>query len=412
MTYDIQDLLDAQTQHDIEKSFAYATGFGVVFVDRNGKHLGEGSNFCDFCKKINQEKNTAKFCYESNHRAMDLALKEQKSCIYICHAGLINIEIPLSVDGNFIGGITAGQVLCEDMTVFPHFPTEHTDFPYQKYQKEYEKIDVFSISKIKATAEALQNLANYILEMHVNKLMAKQLWEATETALQLQQQKLQLEQSLLTMRYRALEKQIMPHFIFNVLNSISRLITLNQTTDANSMLISFSDMLRYIMEDRSYTDLEKDILHMKNYLSIQKIRFPDRFEWHLETSGSISNAKVPVLTLQVFVENCIKHGFHDLEYKGEIHISIQRKHGDIQISIRDNGKGFEKETIRQINQEISDNLPIQSHLGIVNTVRRLQIFYPNSLSFSIMSKKKKVTEILICFREEDFHSEIFHPIMK
>lgn len=111
---DLKDIVTEEFQQEIQESFAYATGFGVVFIDKEGNHIGEGSNFTDFCKQINCTEEGAKCCARSNCQAVNIALKTQKPSIYICHAGLVNIEIPLICDGCYAGAVTAGQVFCSE----------------------------------------------------------------------------------------------------------------------------------------------------------------------------------------------------------------------------------------------------------------------------------------------------------
>ena len=116
--FDLRSIITEEFQNEIQDSFAFATGFGVVFTDAEGNHLGRGGNFCRFCNKINETEVGAKYCALSNCHAIQLALKEKKPSIYICHAGLVNIEIPLIFEGACVGAITAGQVLCDE-DVYP-----------------------------------------------------------------------------------------------------------------------------------------------------------------------------------------------------------------------------------------------------------------------------------------------------
>ena len=73
---DIRDLLSKELQEELQESFAFATGFGVVFVDREGRHLGEGSNFTSFCRAINADPEGEGCCQCSNQKALRIALEE------------------------------------------------------------------------------------------------------------------------------------------------------------------------------------------------------------------------------------------------------------------------------------------------------------------------------------------------
>ena len=84
---DLKDIVTEEFQQEIQESFAYATGFGVVFIDKEGNHIGEGSNFTDFCKQINCTEEGAKCCARSNCQAVNIALKTQKPSIYFAMQG-------------------------------------------------------------------------------------------------------------------------------------------------------------------------------------------------------------------------------------------------------------------------------------------------------------------------------------
>ena len=121
MNIDIRDIVTDEILK-LQESFANATGFGVVFTDKDGNHIGEGSNFQKICQAINATEEGKASCAMSNHHAIDLAMKTGKPSIYVCHAGMVNIEIPIVIDGEFIGAFTAGQVFSEDMSNFPCEP--------------------------------------------------------------------------------------------------------------------------------------------------------------------------------------------------------------------------------------------------------------------------------------------------
>lgn len=114
-----RDIITETFQNEIQHSFSLATGFGVVFTDAEGRHIGSGANFCKFCDKLNETQKGAQYCTLSNKHAIDIALETNKPCVYICHAGLVNIEIPLIYNNQCVGAITAGQVICTEPNDYP-----------------------------------------------------------------------------------------------------------------------------------------------------------------------------------------------------------------------------------------------------------------------------------------------------
>lgn len=109
-----------------------------------------------------------------------------------------------------------------------------------------------------------------------------------------------------------LKSQINPHFLFNSLNSISSLITSNPE-EAREMIIRLSDFLRYSLKHREnqFVPLDEEIVRMKDYLAIEKIRFGDKLKYELLLAGACTKVKVPTMILQPLVENAIKHGVYE-----------------------------------------------------------------------------------------------------
>lgn len=91
--------------------------------------------------------------------------------------------------------------------------------------------------------------------------------------------RIQLEKQLHMAQLDALQKQVTPHFIFNVINSVSRLLSLKEYDTAEEMLNSFAQMMRYSLTDaKSSVSLVQELNYIRNYLAIQSIRFGDRSE--------------------------------------------------------------------------------------------------------------------------------------
>ncbi|MBI9034732.1 MAG: histidine kinase [Bacteroidales bacterium] len=148
------------------------------------------------------------------------------------------------------------------------------------------------------------------------------------------------------LKQQLLKSQMNPHFLFNVLASIQSFINLNESRKASAYLSSFSSLTRtvleYSAEDR--ISLEKEIQLLSNYLTLEQMRMADSFDFHIETSDDLETSfiDIPPLMIQPFVENAIKHGVNNIDYKGEISIYIKETGTDIEVKIRDNGKGMQK----------------------------------------------------------------------
>lgn len=168
-----------------------------------------------------------------------------------------------------------------------------------------------------------------------------------------------------------LRSQMNPHFVFNAMSVIQSYIYDNDTKNSTKFLVNFSKLMRLILENSSKEFIpittEMDILN--KYLETQKLRFVDRFEYHISIDETMveEGLVIPPMITQPFIENAIEHGqLHTVE-GGFISISFSKKNELLHIVIEDNGigrKGAElnkkskehKSMAMKITQDRIDNL--------------------------------------------------------
>ena len=118
---------------------------------------------------------------------------------------------------------------------------------------------------------------------------------------------IQLEKDKLEVSYNALKSQVNPHFLFNSLNSLMSLLENNQ--QAEQYVQDLSDFLRYILlsNERELDSVEEEITYLEKYIHLQKLRFNDNLKIGIDIDTESLASAIPTLTIQMLVENCIKH---------------------------------------------------------------------------------------------------------
>ena len=392
---DLKDIVTEEFQHEIQESFAYATGFGVVFIDKEGKHIGEGSNFTDFCKQINCTEEGALCCAMSNCHAVNIALKTKKPSIYICHAGLVNIEIPLICDGCYVGAVTAGQVFCSEENYYPQDFHSNVELwkADEKLAEYYKTIKTLTPQQIEAVSTALSNITNYIIQNFAYR-------QAQEKVLLYEKKQAKLENQLKDAQLNVLQKQVTPHFIFNVINSASRMIALEQYEAAENMLNSFAGMMRYNLGNlKTHVTIEQELDYIKKYLFIQKIRFGSRIQYQILCDENLKSFYIPFFSIQPLVENSIEHGILQKMEGGSISIICKKEKKMVTIKIEDNGVGISQDALKKIKEKINTREHVTEHIGIYNCYHRFKLFFEEKLEFHILSKEGKGTRVKIMIHE-------------
>jgi ligand-binding sensor domain-containing protein len=163
-----------------------------------------------------------------------------------------------------------------------------------------------------------------------------------------QKQKALITLELAELKMKALQAQLNPHFISNALNTIQYFILKQDEIAANNYLGQFTDLTRLFLEvsRNRYVSLETELELLKNYLSLEKLRFENKFDYSIDLDPSIDihSTFIPGLLVQPFVENSINHGIVYLPKKrmGLVTIRVRKSKDLISITINDNGIGREK----------------------------------------------------------------------
>lgn len=150
-------------------------------------------------------------------------------------------------------------------------------------------------------------------------------------------------------RLEALQAQIDPHFLYNTLQTISGIAIEKDIPEIEQINNSLSSILRYSLNNRkSAVELVEELQNVKNYMEIQKYRYGDRVELKIDLSERILHCPVPVFTLQLAVENSIKHGLEKKIGVETIEIFDCVEEGKGILCVRDNGAGIEAERLEEI----------------------------------------------------------------
>lgn len=170
--YSLSNFVKLDVLRTIQDSFSTATGIAAVFADEYGNELGEGANYSKFCSKLHSHEQGINACKLSNYLAGQKANKLKKPFIYKCHAGLIDIAVPIIVNSQYLGTMMAGQVKCLD-TVPPYLeklPSYLNWLSDSEYIELYSEIEYLPRQRIEAIAHTLFIVVNYIVEKKISEI--------------------------------------------------------------------------------------------------------------------------------------------------------------------------------------------------------------------------------------------------
>jgi two-component sensor histidine kinase len=209
-----------------------------------------------------------------------------------------------------------------------------------KYQTELKDAEINNLNQQKKIDDLnIKNKQSQILW-----LLVLAVGVILSTVLFFRQRALKSKQKILETEQRLNRARINPHFFFNAMASLQSLSQQENSLQTTIYTSRLAKIMRQSLEN-TYEELvtiENEIDFLKQYLEIQKFRFPNKFayEFHIDDNLEINELKLPGMLTQPFVENAIEHGFKNIENLGKIDIHFKGQGKEIYIIIEDNGKGF------------------------------------------------------------------------
>jgi sensor histidine kinase YesM len=206
-------------------------------------------------------------------------------------------------------------------------------------------------------------------------------------------QKSELDKLLKELELRSLQNQINPHFLFNTLNTISKMAYLEDAEETSRLIESVGALLRYNLGDLDKAStLREEVRVVKEYFYIQQTRFGDRIRFVTDIEEDCLDIEIPGLTLQPLIENAFIHGVEEYEENGVIRLDIHRRNNEILVEVSDNGPGMDPQAKRRLlayAEGLEEAVPKEqpsghsTGIGVRNVMKRMQLFY----------QKKNVVEI-------------------
>ncbi|MDF2959424.1 MAG: sensor histidine kinase [Paenibacillus sp.] len=192
----------------------------------------------------------------------------------------------------------------------------------------------------------------------------------------------------------ALQAQIRPHFLYNSLNTIKYMASLNHAGNIEEVSSSLIELLRGVLGNTNeFITLREELHYVQSYINIQKYKYADRFSVHYQVSPDLLDTPVLKLILQPLVENAVTHGVGSIREKGVISVKAFLEDGLVKFEVTDNGIGM---TAEQIHHALETNTLQERFrsggMGIRNVNERIQMVYGPRYGIQIFSRPNAFTK--------------------
>jgi len=168
-------------------------------------------------------------------------------------------------------------------------------------------------------------------------------------------------------QFEALEAQIRPHFLYNVLNNIVGLNRRGERERIEQSILSLKDLLRHSLDSRDFVTLREEFHIGERYCELQKLRFDSRLSYEFSLPDELAEMHVPTLIVQPLLENAIIHGIEPKGSPGRVFVRAYVNEGRLYVSVADDGVGFTPTPIAR-----------STHIGLFSVQERLRLAYADS----------------------------------
>jgi two-component system LytT family sensor kinase len=177
-------------------------------------------------------------------------------------------------------------------------------------------------------------------------------------------------------RLQALRMQLNPHFLFNTLNAAVSLVS-SRPKVAEQMLVRLADLLRRTLRDgeSDFIPISREADFLRNYLEVQRLRFPDRLSFHVEVSPDALGAAVPSLLLQPLAENAVVHSVAAETEQIRVDVSIRRSARGLEMTVRNSAARQRPELTRT---------DMRLGVGLGNTRERLKTLFEDDYELELI----------------------------
>jgi two-component system sensor histidine kinase YesM len=198
-------------------------------------------------------------------------------------------------------------------------------------------------------------------------------------------------------RFLALQAQIHPHFLYNTLSMIGMMGVEAGNEEILHVTSLLVQMFRYItIADNDRISLKDEMEYTKNYMDIMQRRYGDHLTCMFKVQGEMSHLRFPKLSIQPFVENCIKHGFSNRKYPWHIWVEVVVTNDGWAVLIEDDGSGFSEEFMAEMTEKIRTYHGLssisgdgQENTGMLNTYARLFYVFGERLRFELSNREQQ-----------------------
>lgn len=402
------------------------TSSGVLLVDMNFSGIEQ------ICKNVEVSKNGYVYLID---RDGEIIYHPRQQLIYSNLITENNKEAAKYEDGNYIENFEGNKRLVTVKTVgytgwklVAISPMSDVTAGYHEFRTFAFFIMIFAIftlisinmflssriaNPIKDLEKAVKEFENGVVNLNISESGSYEIQHLTKAIKAMVNQMNSLMKNIMIEQeskrkseLNALQAQINPHFLYNTLDSIIWMIENENYDGAIVMVTALARFFRIsLSKGKNVITVKDELEHARNYLTIQNIRYKNKFSYSIEADEDTLSLTSIKLIVQPLIENAIYHGMEYMSGDGDILVKSYKKGEELYIDIIDNGLGMPQEVADKLLTEKVNNVQRKgSGIGLKNVHERINLYFGKDYGLEIYSEPDEGTTIRIHMPSIEFNS--------
>lgn len=348
---DIIHLFGKEKLETIQEILSKATGLAFITVDFKGDPITSATSFSRYCEKVRSNPEAMERCKSSDAFGSIQAAVTQKTNVYFCPCGLLEVAIPIIVRGHYLGGFIGGQIQCNDApeSVSRLSSVMHAakaDEAVAEYRPLLDEIPFYSYEKFLDIANLVFLVINQLSENEVSQHLQEDILKKRMKKLQVLNHSYAKEITQINRRIMELEMRSNQYELLDMLTSLLNLTIIEEADRTNELLSTYIDYIKYKYTEKSaFVHISGELEHAEQYLLFQKKKTGDRLKYSIQVPKELHMQKMPSDILMPFIQNAFYNGIMLKKEGGEITVTGYMHSGNMFLEINDTGPGLTEEEL-------------------------------------------------------------------
>lgn len=325
------------------------------------------SEFPGFCKKCCPIEENIYNCELYNQKALFLPPYYEGISAFSCHNGLFLYTLPIVCEGELLGFIKTG-----------HIKTKSAG----NTEKSANEVYTAPQSTEQGMLDTIRNISQSICTHYQFCKVQVSFYKNKRVLTDKIKEDDKIQEYVKTAQNKVLNLQINQHFLFNTLNTIAGMSIKEHAFQTYEAIGNLAQLFRYTLRTETpFVLLKEEISYVKNYISLQKLRFGERLQVCFDLEDDLLNScEVPFNFLQPIIENCFVHAFKNNQSAMQLILQNYRDKNELCFRIQDNGEGIPDEKMKELVSNMENGI---GNSGTFMILRKLQSVFGNNFSYQL-----------------------------